>query len=39
MFSFVDPYGIEEATNGESRNSQKYAQIKTLFIDPEIWES
>lgn len=24
----MDPYGIEKATNGESRNRQIYAQIK-----------
>lgn len=32
----VDPDGIEEATNGESRNRQKMCSNKTLFTDPEI---
>ena len=29
----MGPYGLEDATNGESRNRQKYAQIK-LYLQP-----
>lgn len=36
MFSFVGPYGIEEATDSESRNRQTYAQLKLYLQTPKF---